>query len=374
MDFRRNGLRDERRRRVLIDETLHGESADASTAAVQPEAARAPVKSYSDAAIASSQLPVTTFLPKHPFITWTVWTIGLAIIAGIELLYQYGYRQAPDELRGSLAALDVHARGSLSSWFATVVLGVSAFGSLLVFQIRRHRTDDYRGRYRWWLWLVPLLLGLSVDVSTGLHEALSGVLTSASGASFAVGGKGWWMLAYAAVFFPVILQLVIEVWPSRLATFFLFLTTAEYVVAAAFELSAVELPHPEATGLWHSAVLLSAHLGVLVTILAYGRYVYLDAHERLAPRRIWFRWPKFRRGEKKKKAKPAAAVKPAGKQVRLDEPHARFGQDQATPPTVTIKAHESEDQGDDASDQGDRRLSKSERRRQRKEAQRLQRS
>src|SRR5688572_28381903 len=138
MDFRRNGLRDERRRRVLIDETLHAAgTGDASVAAgsATPDVARTPAKPYSDAAIASSQTPVSFFLPKRPFILWTVWFGGLALIALIEVLYRYVYVAANESLRECLTSFDVLARGSLASWFAAVVLAVSAFAALLVYQI-----------------------------------------------------------------------------------------------------------------------------------------------------------------------------------------------------------------------------------------------
>ena len=373
MDFRRNGLREERRRRVLIDETLHAaDSSDASNIdASTPDVARSPTKPYSDAALASSQTPVTFFLPKRPFIMWTVWLIGMSFIAGIELLYHYVYLAVSGPLQGSLSAFDVVARGSLASWFAGVVLAVSAFAALLVYQIRRHRTDDYRGRYRWWLWLVPLLLLLSVSATTGCHEVLSGVLTAVTGAEVAVGGKGWWMLAYGAVFFPIALQVAIEVWQSRMATIFLVMTVAAYGTVAAFELGALQLAQPQFTTICHSAVLLAAHLGILVTLLAYGRYVYLEAHDELATRKKWLRWPKQRRKATDKTPVAAKKTTRKAKQVRVDEPHEKFGDEKSSPPAVTLKADVREyDEEDDLEIGAGRKLSKADRRRLRKDAQR----
>jgi hypothetical protein len=374
MEFRRNGLRDERRRRVLIDETLHAaEEADASdaTAPAVADVARTPTKPYSDAAIASSQTPVTYFLPKRPIILWSVWFIGLALIGVIQLLYRYVFVAATPTLRDCLTSFDVLARGSLASWFAGVVLAVSAFASLLVYQIRRHRTDDYRGRYRWWLWLVPLLLLLSVSASTGWHEALSGTLTAMTGAEVAVGGKGWWLLAYGALFFPIVLQLAIEVWPSRMATTFLVATVAAYGVVATFQLGAWPLTQAHLNTIFQSSLLLSAHLGVLLTVMAYGRYVYLDAHNELAARKKWLKWPKRRRKASSTK-EPAAAKKSSrkAKQVRVDEPHEKFGQEKAAPPSVTLKPDVSQYDDEDELEIGGRKLSKAERRRLRKDTQR----
>ncbi|MGE0760142.1 MAG: hypothetical protein AB7O38_24230, partial [Pirellulaceae bacterium] len=312
---------------------------------------------------------------------WSVWLAGGLLIASIQLLYYYAYRTAPVELRPSLVALDVEGRGSLASWFATVVLGVAAFGSLMVYRIRRHRTNDYNGRYRWWLWLVPLLLILSVNAATGLHHALSGILTRVTGAEIALQGKGWWMLAYAAVFFPILAQMVIELWPSRLASWFLLVTTACYVASGLFELGAWRLEDESASALCYSAVLLSAHLGVLLTVLAYGRYVYLDAHERLTARRRWVKWPSWKRSARRPsapKAKKPAKTR-AAKQVRVDDAHTQFGQPQSATAaaTITAPALEEAEEGSpsdvDEDEGSDRKLSRAERRRLRKETQRTQR-
>ena len=50
------------------------------------------------------------------------------------------------------------------------------------------------------------------------------------------------------------------------------------------------------------------------------------------------------------------------KQVRVDEPHDKFGQEKATPPTVTLKADVSQYDEEDELEIGGRKLSKSERR------------
>ena len=43
-------------------------------------------------------------------------------------------------------------------------------GSLLIYSIRRHKLDDYRGHYRWWLVAGIAWLVMSVDAITGLHD------------------------------------------------------------------------------------------------------------------------------------------------------------------------------------------------------------
>lgn len=396
----RNGLRDERRRRVLIDETLHAGEAEA--AGGPPDGERTAAKPYSEAARVANHAPISVCIPKRPLSLWAIFACGAFLIAGIESLYHYAYLRANPELQASLTALDLGARGSLANWFASVMFCCSALASVLVYLIRRHRTDDYRGRYRWWMWLAPLLLVLSINAGTGLHQVLAGVLTSLSGAEVAVGGKGWWLLAYAGVFFPIVLQLLLELWPSRLATTYLLLTTSAYVISAGFELNAVACPAAFSAPICHSAILLSAHLGVLLTILAYGRYVYLEAHDELVRRRKWnlrVKLPKFRRKKKEPAGEEVAAPVPEkkvrSKKVRVDPPAekpvpepastatasaaagsvaagtAATAKTAAAPrATITAAGFTPVDESGEESEDGEKRLSKADRKRLRRDGQR----
>ena len=52
------------------------------------------------------------------------------------------------------------------------MLGSSSLTALLVYVIRRHKMDDYRGRYRLWLWCAAaLLIALAGCTSAHSHSA-----------------------------------------------------------------------------------------------------------------------------------------------------------------------------------------------------------
>ena len=327
---------------------------------------------YAAAARVKHHAPISICIPKRTISLWGILFAGAVLIAGIELLYVKVFLNVSVDLQASLTALDVMARGSLASWFSSVVLCCSSMGSLLVYLIRRHRMDDYRGRYRWWLWLAPLLLVVSVNAGTGLHHVLSGLLTSFSGAEIAIGGKGWWLLAYGVVFLPVAAQLAIELWRSRLATMFLWGSLAAYGVAASFELQAVHCATVLATTITHSSLLLAAHFGVLLTVLAFARYVYLEAQDSLPEKKRWAaRLLRKRKVESESAAdseagdRAGATSKPS--RVRVDGSHSQFSQQSATPPQVTLSAA---GRDTDSDSDADRKLSKAERKRLRREAQR----
>ena len=69
----------------------------------------------------------------------------------------------------------------MATWFSSALLATCAVFGLLTYQLRRHRVDDYRGRYRMWCWVVPLFLLASVDQVAGIQESVRTALLYASG-------------------------------------------------------------------------------------------------------------------------------------------------------------------------------------------------
>ena len=64
---------------------------------------------------------------------------------------------------------------------------------LLIYSIRRHRIDDFRGRYRVWLAAAVACVVLSADSVAGLHDALAQSLSHHTGwtALRAAPSGGW---------------------------------------------------------------------------------------------------------------------------------------------------------------------------------------
>src|SRR5215204_363854 len=174
MDFRRSGQLDERRRRVLMDEIASPSSE--TDAPESPPAtsgsAKGPVRAYSPAVLAERQPRVTDLVPLRPFAAIFLVLLSLTGVAAIETTYIYLATLPLGSAGEHLAALDVDQRGSLASYYSALLLALGAAGALAVYGIRSHRVDDYRGRYRIWLWIAAALAWASVDVATGLHDAL----------------------------------------------------------------------------------------------------------------------------------------------------------------------------------------------------------
>jgi hypothetical protein len=154
----------------------------------------------------------------------------------------------------------------------------------MVYGLRRHRLDDYRGRYRIWLWGALGCLLASIDAATALHAALASLLVDAAGTSLYGDGAVWWLAVYAAVFGLGAGRFVFEMSPCRSAVASLLAASGAYLVGALVELQ-VLLPTCETLAVMaQSTCLMLAHLGVLLSVALYCRYVYREAQGELSSR------------------------------------------------------------------------------------------
>ena len=173
MEFRRGGHRDVRRRRALIDEpdtalaTASRESSRPSGADASPSE---PARRYSDAALSPRQPRVIDLIPIRRWTNLVLAALLLSGAAGIEALYGHLALENTAFDVSQLPAIDLSERGSVATWFSSAMLAACALFGLLTYQLRRHRVDDYRGRYRMWCWVIPMFLLASVDQVAGVQE------------------------------------------------------------------------------------------------------------------------------------------------------------------------------------------------------------
>jgi hypothetical protein len=278
MQFRQNGQGDDRRRRVFREEML----AETDPQAVQASDAsqsrdEADGRVYSDAASAQRQAPLTSLLPQRPLTLVAFFLGGGLAIAGIELLYARLFVGLPEPFQTSLAVLDLTGRGSIANWFASLILMIGAITSALVYLIRRHRLDDYRGRYRMWQWATACFVVASFDAATGAHAVLQPAMIQLTGKTLVGDGAIWPCMLVGFAVAACLIRLVIEVRGSRIATTFLCLSAGSYIgfLATRFHpaLSTLDLARVIAS----SAALLSGHFCLVYSVVLYGRHVYQEA-------------------------------------------------------------------------------------------------
>ena len=106
---------------------------------------------------------------------------------------------------------------SFGRWFISSVLVASAGASLLIYQLRRHRNDDYRGHYRLWRLVIFVLLLASVNSLVMVVDWGGSVLDAAFGKRVAFSGYDWLRIVLGVGGVVLALRLVAEVRRSRWA-------------------------------------------------------------------------------------------------------------------------------------------------------------
>jgi len=381
MDFRRSGPLDERRRRVLMDEIATPADAENSEANAGGSA-KGPVRAYHETVLTHRQPKVTDLLPVRPLAVVACLMLGLGGIAAIQAIHVQIATLKPSPTLASLAALDARHRGSLDDWYASAMLTAGAALAALIFGIRSHRVDDYRGRYRVWLTAGAALLWLSLDAATGIHKAVGmalyylvkrGPWDQIPAEALAAGCTYAWLIVYAIVFGVLGLRLALEIWPSRLSSLALVCAGALYVTTALLELNLLHAPATLPAGAANSTAILLAHFSLLTAIAFFARHVLLDAGGRL---KVYIDPHRKAKAKKAKPAKARAAAQqaPTPSSTKSIPTSAPATSAAAAKPALAAAYHEEDDEEDD--DLDDARyegLSRSERRRMKKLARREQR-
>lgn len=270
MDLR-SGNSASRRRRVLREDAQAG---DGEAAAPRRKSrVRIDAAHYPEAAHPHRQPRLADLLPTK----W--WSIGLTAGAGVIvatlLLTGFAYRTSLAAVLGeeAIRPLDLTLRGNLADWFASWTLLTAALVAGIVYSLRRHRTDDYRGRYRAWLWTAAALLLGAMDAACGFHQSLSGAVVALTG--IAVCGKGafWWLLAEGLVLVAVSAAMTREYLRCRLALATLSLTLLAYAGLAAATIYRLEVVGSTTAWLVQESFRLFGHLLLTLSVLLYARHV-----------------------------------------------------------------------------------------------------
>lgn len=334
MEFRR-GHRDERRRRVLIEEPVVDTSEGEATPARRRADAPAPeaVPRYSGAALSPRQPRVIDLIPSRWWTNIVLLGLLLSIAAGLETLYAYVALGYTELTVSEVPAIDLSVHGSVATWFSSLLLGTCALYGLLIYQIRRYRVDDYRGRYRMWCWVVPLFVLASVDQVAGLQQSVRTALLHVAGISDYPDALLVWVSSIAVLGGAVGLRLIIEMRGSRLASLLMVVSLACLGAVAASRLEWWAMQPGIFRTMVFSALNLGAHIAVLSAFLLYARHIYQDAQGRVPARRKRRR-SQPRKERRRKSAeegeheseKPRSRVRrKAGKVTRTDPPHTADG-------------------------------------------------
>jgi hypothetical protein len=243
------------------------------------------------------------------------------------------------------ACFDPRSLASLQGWMAQLFLMIAAGVATIVRLMRRHRRDDYHGRYRAWGWLAGLFLFTACAGVVPLGSLVAAGLTDATGVAFGPGGMGWWFALAATLYGIVALWAVLPLHERLGTAFWLVLALASWAGSA----TAVWLgPQWRWHGIGvHSLWALGAAFAA-IAMLAAARSVIREV------RGLPARKPAADRGD----AKPARAAASASRRREEEE------EEQEETPDFTMQDESSDDTAfTDGSETEHRHLSKAERKR-----------
>jgi hypothetical protein len=286
----RSGHRDDRRRRLLAEEYAHGTEVGDQSLVTQTEGSggpgtmrAAPVhksQNYGDADFLAEQPRLTDLIPRRVSTLAVTFVLGLAAIGGLVALGA-GFPEALARPGGRRpAALDLAAAGSLGRWFSSLLLLAAGLTALLVYNIRRHKVNDYQGRYRIWAWAAACCFLVASDTATSLGDVLGEVMTALAGTRLLGDGSIWWIVPAACLLGAVGSRLLVDMWEFRGSTAAALLATCCYAAAIAIHCGWIA-PDDAAWRLAGQAAGMTGHLLLLTALGLHARHVLLDAEGRL---------------------------------------------------------------------------------------------
>jgi len=265
------------------------------------------------------------------------------------------------------AAFDPRGGMSLPVWLGELALLIAAAIAGAVRLMRRHRRDDYKGRFRAWGWLAWMLAAAAWAGAVPVGGLVSAVLSDATGIAPGPNGIGWWVGLAVAGFAVVVPWAVLPLRERGATLAWMLVALAAWSVAAAMPWatatpSAAAWFGGEARGAIVAQAAWVAGAGLmLVAMLAAARGVIREVRGQCAA-------VPARRGRQKRAAAEAAGGEAEGhddgegsQATGGDWSDGSRGDDNDDDSTAA------DDQGDtdfvDGSEAGGRRLSKAERKR-----------
>lgn len=265
----------DRRRRVLKDEVLAASANHAISNNREDEETVAP--RYSEAAGVEHHPQITDFIPRRYRTITTIVFAGAAVTATLSAFEFFVLPLSAMQGLKNASTLGVSGAGGFASWISAVLLLLASITCAVTYSIRRHRIDDFRGRYRVWRGATLACLMMSAISVTGLHHFIAAGLTHLTGWSALRDGAAWWFVLPGLPMAWVGIRALLDARDCRLASSLLLAAVISYTVAATSFLGVAPLANPQVRTIVVGASILMGHWFLLAGVISYARYVILDA-------------------------------------------------------------------------------------------------
>lgn len=345
--------RREQRRRLIVSWRRSGETAK-TPAAESPRS----VAAYGPEALPEKQPGPATLLPTglggHALAALAILLplTAAVVVAAAEQLFGRSLFGGGGRFARTIAAagavFDARGIGALQSWLAQAYLFMAAGVALIVRLMRRHRRDDFKGRFRAWGWMAAVLVATALAGAVPVGRLVAATLADATGFVPGPGGTGWWLLLAMIATVGVSLWAVLPLYERLATAFWLTLAVTAWGVSAA----AAWFGEGRDGAIVAGAAAWSLAAGfVLVAMLAAARSVIREVRGQCGVR-------------KPKAAKPRKVA--AAESVAAAEEDETFDASAFGPAEAAASGDDSETEYVDGSEHEQRHLSKAEKKRLRK--------
>jgi hypothetical protein len=231
---------------------------------------------YGEQANVEHHPQVTDYVPRRARAVVVTLLAGIGVAAGAQAIIRFAEPIAAVVPGVDAATLSDRLAGGMVAWSSAVALLMAAMLAKLTYSLRRHRVDDYAGRYRVWRWIAWGGVLASVNSIVHIHTLVPHVAVAATGMSLTASGSEWWLAPLALIGGWIFVRLLLEVGESRTSLATLLAAAACYGVAAAGAMGWA----PAALGDWSGALTgalpLVGHTMALAGLMVFARYVVLD--------------------------------------------------------------------------------------------------
>jgi hypothetical protein len=243
------------------------------------------VPRYSEAAGVEHHPQVTGFVPRK-FRSIALLAIAGAIsTAAVIALHWFVAPLAAGYGVQRPSPLELGTPGNLAAWTSAVLLLAAAADCLLIYSLRRHRIDDYRGRYRAWLAAAFVCLLLSLNSVAPLHGLMAAVAAHHVGWTALADHAIWWLVVGGLPLGWIALRSWLDACESRLAAAALAAAFLAYAAGLVSLLAGWPAMEPPWLVIFTAAAPLIGHWMLIIGLVSYSRFVVLDAQGLVPVRR-----------------------------------------------------------------------------------------
>jgi hypothetical protein len=252
---------------------------------------------YSQAVRRACQQRLVQLIPVRrsslTLVLLTAWSIWGALLLGHYVIHvrplsllQSGVAQPPPSPPLPISYL-LHLRSShgIAHWLGGQLWMLTALSALMIFQLKRHKLDDYRAKYRVWATLSIAALFSSMDASTSALLLLGKSIDS--WALREVGYSGWSLVlaSFATVVAMLGLRLCNELKSAPASLVFWLGGLLAWATSAVIGTGLLKTDWSQAqTDMIVGAAWLGGILAVFVSSGIYLRHIYIQAQRRFVMR------------------------------------------------------------------------------------------